>query len=237
MRQFLWISLCTALALPQASALAVSPMLPPVTITGKKVRVGDPVPIMVSNNRNTPLPIKRGIRVERWEIRRWVPLSPTASGLLLRRSCQTPPGKTAPKDSDCLMIPSHQRFDGQPWLGTHGHAQCACDKCVPVSPGLYRFVGEYCAGTKTFSGPLFEIHPKKDTRYSCAADYGCRLSCEHGAVNRKWYAANRQRIQECKGGCNSKGTMTRCVRGICTAFRRGQVDPSCTQKPTRLPSR
>ena len=225
----IWISFYAVLTLHSASALALSPPPPPATITGKKVRVGDPVPIMVSNNRNAPLRVKRRVRVERWENRRWVPLNPTASGLLLRRSCPTPRGKTASKGQDCLLIPNYQRFDGQPWLGTHGHAQCICEHCVPVSPGLYRFVGEYCAGTKTFSGPSFEIHPKKDTRHSCAVDYDCRLSCNHGAVNLRWYTANRRRIQECKDGCSSKGMTARCVRGICTAFQRGQVVPSCTR--------
>ncbi len=82
--------------------------------------------------------------------------------------------------------------------------------------------------------PAPEPRPANDDpegMFGCEQNRDCVGSCLHGAVNRAWYAASYPGGEACKDGCTSKGfEAPRCVDGICTAFRGGAPDPSCTRK-------
>ena len=69
--------------------------------------------------------------------------------------------------------------------------------------------------------------------YRCQADADCVTTCSLGAVNRPWWAANKNAaLSACEDGCTSKGTdPARCVDGLCVGFFRGKRQPHCTRKP------
>lgn len=67
-------------------------------------------------------------------------------------------------------------------------------------------------------------------RFGCAADADCTTSCNHGAVNRAWYALEGSTRTDCEDGCASDGVSARCVRGSCAAFREGLPHGACSRR-------
>lgn len=66
--------------------------------------------------------------------------------------------------------------------------------------------------------------------HRCGADEHCTLTCEYGAVNAEWFSW--QTPTECGGGCTNPGhDPPRCVDGRCVAYRGGEVQSSCTERP------
>lgn len=139
-----------ALLAATAPVAAVAP-LAKVFINGKDGKAGAPVPLEVENQSGYPMQLRRAIAVERWTGKGWKALAPAAEELLLRTDCKPDANGVIIPDrlaKGCVTIPPRATFRSQPWLGTHGHAQCACERCVKVAPGTYRYVGSLCPGAK-----------------------------------------------------------------------------------------
>lgn len=158
-------AMCLALALLGLGVLA--PPVPAVTpvynirIKGANVRKGRKVPIRVINRVDREIRLSRRLDVERLMNGRWIRIWPTVEHLYLRNNCKrdrktrlvNPPWM----ETGCINIPAKSTFKAPPWLGTHGHAQCACDKCVHVPKGRYRFVARYCGRQKRIISDPFWI--------------------------------------------------------------------------------
>ncbi|MCC6751575.1 MAG: hypothetical protein IT371_28245 [Deltaproteobacteria bacterium] len=124
------------------------------------LKAGSSVPLVVQNDIGLPKRVRRGVTVERWTGRGWVPLSPPVA-LYLRPDCKPDPKSKVLVPTDlgeqCLVVPPRGRFASQPWLGTLGDAQCACERCVPAPAGLYRFRGRACDGPEVLLSPPFTL--------------------------------------------------------------------------------
>ncbi len=142
-----------------ARVKAVSPVYN-IRIYGANVLRGQPVPIRVVSRAGIPLRVQQQIGVERWEKGHWVPLSPAALYLYLRKDCKPDPKTRVINPprlrNSCITIPPGT-FRAPAWFGTHGHAQCACDKCYRVAPGRYRYVVRYCGSKRRIISMPFRI--------------------------------------------------------------------------------
>jgi hypothetical protein len=67
--------------------------------------------------------------------------------ITVRASCDD----TAP---ECVTLVAGAVLFPPPWFGTVGHAQCACERCVPVESGRYRFVVHTCDGGRIDGEPF-----------------------------------------------------------------------------------
>ncbi len=94
---------------------------------------------------------QRAVTVERWHGKGWTPVG--VSGLLLRANCRPDPKTrvlTPPALAHgCITLAPRKTFRSQPWLGTLGDAQCACERCRPARPGTYRYLGQSCGDRKS----------------------------------------------------------------------------------------
>lgn len=136
--------------LPRGTASGVAP-LAVIAIEGMPGKAGAPVPLRVTNQSGYTVQLRRAITVERWTGKGWKPLAPAAAGLLLRADCKPDAAGVITPDklaSGCVAIGPRATFRSQPWLGTHGDAQCACERCAKVAPGTYRYSGSLCPGAK-----------------------------------------------------------------------------------------
>lgn len=131
-----------------------------IQILGKDGNVGKEVPITVINNSDKDITVERKIKIEvqkgdKWELT-------DIDGVLLRKDCESDSkGIVTSKKlyEGSLIIKSKETFNGAPWLGMFGDAQCACEKCVPVEPGIYRYKARLKDGAYII-GQSFELKKK-----------------------------------------------------------------------------
>ena len=61
-------------------------------------------------------------------------------------------------------------------------------------------------------------------------DSDCMLTCRQGAVNRRWYKANEEKLKHCKGGCAGGNRVVKCIEGECVAYWGDKRDDDCTRQ-------
>jgi hypothetical protein len=118
------------------------------------------VPLRVINNLGRPVSVQRAVVVERWQGSAWQVVT-AVSGLLLRADCRPDPKtrviNTPALLGGCLVIGPRTTYSAPPWLGTVGDAQCVCERCVGVAPGLYRYRGRLCGKSQPILGVPFRL--------------------------------------------------------------------------------
>lgn len=114
---------------------------------------GDPrgrfVGLRLANTGTAPLELAAPIAIEREQGGSWSPVEGIGR-VTVRPSCEV----EAP---DCTTLAPGAELFPPDWLGTRGDAQCACEHCVPVEHGRYRFIVSSCDGARRFLGDPFML--------------------------------------------------------------------------------
>lgn len=130
------------------------------------VESNDRIAITLVNGTAGQVEVRRALRVEQdrgeggqegWSA--LVAVGP----LWIRESCAAMDGVLYPDGlaDDCLTLERGRVVRAQPWLGTVGDAQCACEECAQVPAGRYRIVMVGCEGERYESQP-FELGPSEE---------------------------------------------------------------------------
>lgn len=107
------------------------------------------VRVRVANTGTAPLELAAEMSVEREQSGSWSPVVGLGS-ITVRPSCEV-------EARACTTLAPGAELFPPDWLGTSGDAQCACEACVPVEHGRYRFVVSSCDGARRFTGEPFTL--------------------------------------------------------------------------------
>ena len=72
---------------------------------------------------------------------------------------------------------------------------------------------------------------RSETRFQCQQDADCTLHCDVGAVNRRWFEANRRGLGSCQEACDAEGHSAHCEHRSCVVRRAdGKVHRACSRR-------
>ncbi len=120
-----------------------------------RVAASDRIDIVVANGTKAPLEVRRNLRIEQERDEEWHVLEGVGP-VWIRDDCDPIDGVLYPAGlaQQCLTLEAETVIEVQPWLGTVGDAQCACEECAPVPGGRYRVVLHDCHGGRFESEPF-----------------------------------------------------------------------------------
>jgi len=120
-----------------------------LALHGEPHQRGRLVRVRLANTGTAPVMLAAAMSVEREQGGSWSPVAGLGS-ITVRPSCEV----AAPA---CTTLAPGAELFPPDWLGTTGDAQCACEACVPVEHGSYRFVVSSCDGARRFTGEPFTL--------------------------------------------------------------------------------
>ena len=72
---------------------------------------------------------------------------------------------------------------------------------------------------------------RSETRFQCQQDADCTLHCDVGAVNRRWFEANRRGLGSCQEACDAEGYSAHCEHRSCVVRQAdGKVHRACSRR-------
>ncbi len=120
-----------------------------------EVEADDRIAVTVVNGRNAPMEVRRALVIEQEREEEWFELM-AVGAFWLRESCAAVDGVLYPEGmaDDCVTLEANTGVEVQPWNGSVGDAQCACERCARVPAGRYRVVLQDCHGSRFESEPF-----------------------------------------------------------------------------------
>lgn len=109
---------------------------------------GGSVTITIANGTDQAIELRRALAVEQLQAdEQWMALL-AVGDLWIRQGCDADGDVLFPDGmaEDCIRIEPLTQIEVQPWLGTIGDAQCACERCTQVPAGRYRIAAQGCDG-------------------------------------------------------------------------------------------
>lgn len=120
-----------------------------LALHGEPHHPGRLVRVRVANTGTAPIELAAAMSIEREQGGSWSAVVGLGA-ITVRPSCEV----EAPQ---CTTLAPGAELFPPDWLGTTGDAQCACEACVPVEHGVYRFVVSNCDGSRRFTGEPFTL--------------------------------------------------------------------------------
>lgn len=137
--------------------LTLSSAPQPVRLEGADLCSAREVPLMLINDGDAPVSLRRAVTLERrvgklWEAQNHAPL-------FLRTECAVVGGVLEPGATltGCITLQPHTTFTSMPWLATVGDAQCVCERCAWAPHGTYRYTTTERASDERVIGEPFEL--------------------------------------------------------------------------------
>jgi len=141
------------------------------------------------------------------------------------------------QNRDCVNSCRHGAVNRGWYAASYPGGETCEDGCTAKGFEAPRCVGGICTAFRDgepdpgCTRMAVDVLPGPGPAHACAASGDCMLSCVHGAVNAKWYAASPRLRGECKDGCAAAGLEARCVQGSCATFRGERIEAECTRRP------